>query len=1051
LTDHAEGTSNNINLTTQPLRSASQLSTHTILVQRFKIIKLLGSGAQGNVYHAYDQLLETDVAIKVVETSLDNQTQLDSIRNEVLVARRLQHQNIIRVYDVFEEQGLVFFTMEFITGLSLIKRLETPISQTEFKLWTRQLFSALTACEASEIKHGDIKPDNILIDENNNLRLIDFGIGQFKNDTLQTSGHQDFSAPEVIYTGHSSVQSELYSAGKIIQLMLTNISFSGLSIAARWWHLKQASFVTLLCHPNQFKRPTLIKANDFYHASRNSLVLDYRMYLLGFFIIISILAWTLWRQSEQPRNNKSLPITTIKVAIVDDGKTPLLSGLVELFEMPLQTNSQLSVINGYRTRDTINNLALQPVSTPQDRIRLASIFGLDAVIMLTINNIQADDFLIRASIHSMPADISIVELSRSINANTLEQDLADFTQTLFEQFELQLSQQFEQSEATSFLSGLSALTPHIAVDNSDASLNIRNKLTQFAPEYAGAWYRAANQAWQKGDIQSAQDNLQTLFTLQSDSIFWLLSGRLLEAEINNDLTLALQAIQKLTEAYPQRSELLAKRGEIYEWANDYELAIKDYQQATKLDANNAQLWFQLARLKIISGQTQSAIDNELTRALVLHRENKDLAGEGLVLNAFGVAYIRLAEYDTAEKYLQDALLIFNPQNFPLERVKSLANLANLDALSGKFTEAKVALEEASQLLEIFGDNAQRAHVIDTLGFLYEEQGLYTQALGYYKKGLDIRTAEGAGIEQAKSISNVAYMHFLIGDYSLADIYWQQAKALFNKNNEKIHLQRTLQNIAQLSMAKGDHIKAIRYLTDVSQQLDASQKQELMINKLLYSFLNFANGDLTSALKSLSAAELIAQQTDDSRALTEVYLWHGEICLRTADLRCLEAQIDLIKSSIAGSMVEQQALLSWLIFSYDVEISEPLSVKSIEFVEKIKTANIPVLTKMKILLDIQERSNLPLDSPIMQLLEKIVKPVYYQQYMNLLFLKASQDPARKLLRKQLIAHPKYWRNHIYYQVFDDEKAQSKQQELLQDWMLQLTEQQAKLYRELYLGP
>jgi hypothetical protein len=183
----------------------------------------------------------------------------------------------------------------------------------------------------------------------------------------------------------------------------------------------------------------------------------------------------------------------------------------------------------------------------------------------------------------------------------------------------------------------------------------------------------------------------------------------------------------------------------------------------------------------------------------------------------------------------------------------------------------------------------------------------------------------------------------------------------------------------------------------------------------------------------------------------VYLWHGEICLRTADLRCLEAQIDLIKSSIAGSMVEQQALLSWLIFSYDVEISEPLSVKSIEFVEKIKTANIPVLTKMKILLDIQERSNLPLNSPIMQLLEKIVKPIYYQQYMNLLFLKASQEPARKLLRKQLIAHPKYWRNHIYYQVFDDEKAQLKQQELLQDWMLQLTEQQAKLYRELYLGP
>jgi tetratricopeptide (TPR) repeat protein len=377
-------------------------------------------------------------------------------------------------------------------------------------------------------------------------------------------------------------------------------------------------------------------------------------------------------------------------------------------------------------------------------------------------------------------------------------------------------------------------------------------------------------------------------------------------------------------------------------------------------------------------------------------------------------------------------------------------LANLDALSGKFIEAKIALEEASQLLEIYGDTAQQAHVLDTLGFLYEEQGLYAQALNYYKKGLDIRTTEGAGINQAQSISNVAYMHFLIGDYSLADIYWQQAKALFNDNNEKLHLQRTLQNIAQLSMAKGDHIKAVRYLADVSQQLDASQKQELMINKLLYSFLNFANGDLKNALESLSHAELIAQQTDDSRALTEAYLWHGEICLRTADLRCLNTQIDLVKSSIAGSMVEQQALLSWLMFSYDVETSKLLSSESIEFAEKIKTANIPVLTRMKILLDIQERLDLPLDSPVMQLLEKIVKPVYYQQYMNLLFLQSSQGAAQKTLRDQLVAHPKYWRNHIYYQALSDEKSQLKQQALLKDWMLQLSEQQAKSYGELYLG-
>jgi serine/threonine protein kinase len=1051
LPEHTEDLANNINLTTQPLRSASQLVNNTILVQRFNIIEPLGSGAQGNVYHAYDQLLETDIAIKVVETSLDNPSRLDSIRNEVLIARRLQHQNIIPVYDVFEDQGLVFFTMELITGATLFKRLEQPISQNEYRLWTQQLFSALTACEASGIKHGDIKPDNILIDQSNILRLIDFGIGQQHNDKLQTSGHQDFSAPEVIYTGQSSVRSELYSAGKIIQLMLANIPLKTFSLVERWWHFKQANFVDLLCHPNPSKRPTLSQANDFYHEQKNNIVHNYGVMLVGFLSILSALVWMLWQQPQQQKKDGVLPTSTMQIAIVHDGNSSLLNGLVELLEMPLQTNPQLSVIGGYQTQDTINNLALQPVLVAQDRISLATTFGLDAMIVLTINNIQGEDFLIRASIHSMPADISIVELTRSINANTLKQDLTDFAITLFEQFEMQLSQGFDQAQATYLLSGLSALSPSLDTDKSDALLKMHSNLTQYAPKYAGAWYRAAYQAWQQGDIQSAQDNLQSLFALQSDSPYWLLSGRLLEAEISNNLALALQAIEKLTDAYPQRPDLLAKRAEIYEWANDYELAITDYRQAVELTPNNAKLWFQLARLKILSGQTQSAIDNELTRALVLYRKNKNQAGEGLVLNAFGVAYLRLAEYDTAEKYLQEALGIFDAQQFPLERVKSLANLANLDALNGQFSQAKEALEEALQLLEVLGDTAQQAHVFDTLGFLHEEQGLYAQALRYYKRGLDIRTTNGRSIEQAQSMSNVAYMHFLIGDYSLADIYWQQAKALFSKHNEQLHLQRTLQNLAQLSLAKGDRITATGYLTEVSQQLDANQKQELMINKLLYSFLNFADGALTSALENLASAEDIARQTNDSRALTEVHLWHGEICLKTANLSCLITQIDLAKSTIAATMIEQQALLNWLVFSYDVETSELVSSEPIEFIEKIKTANIPVITEMNILLDIQERLGLPLNSPSMQRLEQIVKPIYYQQYMNLLFLKSSQDDARQSLREQLVLHPKYWRNHLYYQVFDDQNAQLKQQTLLQNWIKQLTEEQAKLYQELYLEP
>jgi serine/threonine protein kinase len=1048
LTEHTQKPSDEFDLATQSLRSAAQLDNDLILVNRFKIIAPLGQGAQGNVYHAYDQLLEVDIAIKVVETSLQDHSQLNVIRNEVLIARQLQHKNIIHIFDVFEDQGLVFFTMEYIQGEPLINRIAQPINKEDFKLWTQQLFSALSACESAQIKHGDIKPDNILIDNNNNLHLIDFGIGQhLHSDAVQTSGHQDYSAPEVLYGGSSGIQSELFSAGKTIQLMLTRVISNRFSILDRLWLTKNHNFINSLCHPNPLKRLQLAQVNDFYHsqsipnAQQNSLI------FAGLLITIGLLVWLVTKTDLKVNHEASFPTSTIQLGIIHDGKSGLLQSLVQMFEMPLQTNQRLSVVDSIAIQQSADNLALKPALVAAERVDLASLFSLDALIVLSINNIQADDFLIRASIYSMPADISLLEHSRSINANQLEKDLSEFATSLFALLEKQLAKQFDQSETQLLVSGVAAL----ATDKgqSQKSALLPSHLKQLAPEYAGAWYQAAYQAWQQGDIEKAQANLEGLFTLSSESTFWRLQGRLLQAEMNDDLDLATQSIQKLTEGYPNRADLLAKRAEIHEWAGDYPNSIADYQLALDLRPNNARFWFDLARLKIISGDSQSAIENELTRALVIYRKNKDVAGEGLVLNAFGIAHLRRAEYDIAEKYLKDALALYDPERFRLERIKSLANLATVDTLKGQYIEAKSALEEALALLEVEGDTTRQAHVIDTLGILHEEQGLYEQALGYYKRGLDIRSVSGNGREKAQSMSNVAYMHFLIGDFSLADIYWQQAKTLFENNNEQNHLNRTLQNLAQLSLAKGDHLKAARYLTQVSQQLDDSQKQEQMINKLLYSFLNFADGALSNAIKNLNQAQQLAEQTEDNRALTEIYLWHGEVCLQIADIPCLQNQIALAEQSVADPMIEQQVLLHWLQLSADLMSSDLIAVEPLAFVQKIQQANIPVLTEMKILLDIQERWSLPLSSQSMQRLTQIVKPIYYQQYIHLLYLQSSQEDARTALYRQLLSHPKYWRNHIYYQVFDDPKSQEKQQQLTTQWLEQLNEEQVKLYKEHYL--
>lgn len=1040
MTDHKQNPPESENLATQKLHSASYLANKSILAQRFTIISPLGSGAQASVYHAFDQLLETDVAIKVVETSLTDPARLNVIRNEVLIARQLQHPNIIRVHDVFEDAGLVFFTMELVDGVALIEKLQQPISQSDFELWSQQLLSALQACETCEVQHGDIKPDNILIDAKNNLILIDFGIGLGQSVGHQTSGHQDFSAPEVLYAGKSSTHSEVFSAGKVLELMLASVDTNRPSILSKWWFAKQTKFIAKLSHSNPSKRPNLSDAVNFHHSAR----VDYQGVVIAllFGLIISVATVVLIRLNGPTQ--QVLPEKTIQLAIIHDGKSALLSNLAELIEMPLQAHPQLAITSNYQALNTATNLDLQPESKPQDRVNLSSALGLDAVIMLTISGIEANDFLIRASLRTMPADISLAELTRKVNANSLEADLTEFASLLFQQLQSQLTQQFSPSETEAMLPSMGSLS-----GVNDNQKSVQEALTEYAPQYPGGWYKAAEKAWFEGDIQTAEESLASLFALDGSDRYWALRGRLLQAEIRDDLPLAQQAINQLTETYTQRPDLLAKRAEINEWADNIEQAIADYQLVLKLTPNDGNIWFQLARLKIISGQAQNAIENELTRALVTFRKNKDSVGVGLVLNAFGVAHLRLAEYEAAEQYFSDALRHRDPKALPIERATTLANLANVVAINGDFAKAKNALEEAVILLRDVGDVSQQAHILDTLGFLHEEQGLYFKALGYYKKGLDIRVSNNGSVEQAQSMSNVAFMHFLIGDFSLADIYWQQAKALFIKNNDQLHLQRTILNLAQLSLAKGDQLTATRYLLDVSAQLDPSQQQEMMINKLLLSYLNFSKGSLSTALDILTQAKQIAQQTDDNRALTELYLWHGEICLRTADWPCLTEQIGLAKGTISNTMIEQNALLNWLEFSRNTDTAGLLPSEPLEFLHTIKNANIPVLTEIKILLDIQERLKLPLSSQSMQRLEQIVKPIYYQQYMNLLYLKSSQQDAKEALLEQLISHPKYWRNHLYYRVFNDDKSQLKQQKLQLDWMNKLTEDQAEAYRERYL--
>lgn len=1027
-------------LATQQLQNASLLEAGTVLSDRFRIISHLGQGAQASVYFACDMLLDTRIALKYIPGANRHPEKMEVLRNEVLTGRKLQHPNIIRIHDIYTHHADAFFTMAYVAGEPLYVRLNQPVTARQFEQWKVSLLQAVAACHHSGIRHGDLKPDNILIDEEDNLVLIDFGIGQSVNSAEQTSGHESFTAPEILQTGIPAATSDVYSAGKVLALALDAVIFSAKSIQDRRWERRQRNMLKAMTAVPPLKRPdidTLLTQTEEKKRGRAGRTL----LVASAVLLVALTGLYLGTRSAAP-----VLTGTQRVVIVSAPDVPVLSVISAMTALPFSTSPQFDVLDPGETAEISRNLSLKPLQNRDDRTDLAITLDAGVVIALDASEASSSTWLIRATGYAGISDDVLFDLATPFSADTLTGDAARFAGELSEALAGVTDTPSDVPDMAFISDVVATMSPSSPGTAAEALASLR----QSAPDYPAGWVLSAEEALNNNDLASARIYLDRLSELSNSEPYWQLKGQYIRALLNYDASLALEAITLLTDRFPGRAELLAEKGMVLEWNGDAAGAMQAWLQATEKAPGNGQYWFELARLKIINGNINEAINNELTKALVAFRIRGDKEGEGLVLNAFGVAHLRLAEYEAASRYFTDALMLRTADTFPAQRATTLANLANASAVLGNYDTAEEALNEASDILADLGDDEELAHVLDTLGFLFEEQGQYARALINYKRGLDIRASGNNQSEKAASMSNVAYMHFLTGDFSLADIYWQQALNQFMEAKDKAHTIRTQQNMAQLSLVKGDWIAAGRLLTRTDGALTEAMHHEQMINHLLYSYLNFVKGDLEQSFTRLAEAEALAVDTTDARSLAEITLWHGEVCLLIADFTCLTRQINKATGSVTPEMTEQMAVLNWLKLASSSQQAGNTVTLTGDQLTTLFPGNIPVLTEIKIALDLQQRLNLDKDSPLMQRAEALVKPVYYQYYLQLLYLQAEagEDVAGKL-EQALAAHPDYWRSHLYYRVLKGERNTQLASESLEIWLSRLTEDQARQYRVTYL--
>jgi len=225
--------------------SAEELTVGGSFAGRYQILEELGQGGMGRVYLAMDKELEEKIALKLINPKIaaDERT-LQRFRNELKLARQIVHKNVCRMFDLSKYQDVHYLTMEYVPGenlKNLLKRVGA-LSVGKALAVAIQICAGLEEAHRLGVIHRDLKPQNIMIDREGNVRIMDFGIarslaGKGLTDDGQLIGTLEYMSPEQLEGKKADERSDIYSVGVIVYEMVTGrLPFEGetpISIAAK--------------------------------------------------------------------------------------------------------------------------------------------------------------------------------------------------------------------------------------------------------------------------------------------------------------------------------------------------------------------------------------------------------------------------------------------------------------------------------------------------------------------------------------------------------------------------------------------------------------------------------------------------------------------------------------------------------------------------------------------------------------------------------------------------------------------------------------------------
>lgn len=934
---------------TQVLPSVTGKEIGDILADRFQLLQLLGNGAHGSVFLGRDLHLHCDIALKILHSAVLSSAQsLDAVRQEVLLARTITHPNVIRVHDFYQTTDCVFYTMDYIDGVTLAdfrvnEQEDASVLAEQIGL---QLIAAVEAIHQQNLVHCDIKPQNILIDKQHRLYLTDLGLAAALSSVSHQCCTPAYSAPEVIQNANHRQASDFYAVAVTLFQLLTNVLPFNQPRLEQQLNAKLHDEVPLSLIDKRYARwrPFFQRNLAAYPSQRSQNSEALRQLWLqpdlagvsGFSpkLAVTVAASVLfslmlafWLLSSKPQTGaepvgmeQAIPIAIAIMpaeAVTESAQQRAVVALVQrvMYEQLKLQNIRLVPVE--RVQTTLTHLGFSPPLNDRQLQDISRLLGAEMVLSTEVT-LLAEQVELAISLTDMRLALAPLIWSQRF---TVRQEAV--SGGIISQLNVMLSEILAKGPGE--IPRIDPLPPEaqllynqllLAQAGSDTE-QIVALFGQFQQRFAdlpqgymlaAEWYEQ-QQNW----LQAEHFYAQALQKAKPGSYDSLLANARL-AVLQEQTTVADSYFQQLLVAKPFDTALTMEYVAFLSLQNRFADASAQLQKLASVDKTNPAIYLQLAKLAIRTGDVSRAIDEYLLQAQVLFNRLKDKAGLADTYNALGVAIQRQGKFAEAEVPYKHALALFEQIDDVAGMAKASSNLGFVQFVAGDEQQARQTLQQAMQYYKQLNDRYGLAGTIDNLGLLAEELGEYKQAQHYFSEAFTLRTQLDDSWKLTESLINLGYIYFVLSEFEQSLVYLKQAEQTAVANNDALSLLKVRQSLAQLKIQQGEWGQAFRLFNATNEDAEALDlAEDKLIAQAFLAKLSAMQGNFLLAESQLQLFVEQAKAVQDLRAAAEFTLWLIELYQHSAQYDKAATQLDVLTDgALTPANNEQHQTLNLLL-------------------------------------------------------------------------------------------------------------------------------------------